>query len=371
MLGILSLFLVLPFINCLIKVGKYHQSLNQLLQHRIPNLNKLYNRSFIICHILGVFLNIATIPLLSNSLKNSLQPLPKKRADKFYTQNLLRAYALCLTWSPLEVMVITALDVTNTNYFKFFPSIISIVLIIILIDWIVSRFRDSTVILEVKYNEHSSIKGILKKTLELFLYLFGIVLIVSFIQHFLHKGFLFSMVLVIIPFSLGWSYVIGKFKRYVKVTLPHWKARTIGLSNYFCMFLSAGFFVEMLIYSESLLFLQELFNKASEHTLVFYLLIGGYFLIASLTGFHPLVSLTLLVALLNPILPAVSSLSLAIVLVTSSLASVMYSPFNLSVSILAEQLNLNPYRMGSWNLLFALSYMIISIAISYLIHVFI
>ncbi len=173
------------------------------------------------------------------------------------------------------------------------------------------------------------------------------------------------MVLVIIPISYLWASFIGIRKRYRKVAVPQWIERTKGLSNYYFMFLNAGFFVGMISKSTFIYYLQNLFVETSGHRLLFYLVIGGYFLVLSLVGFHPLVSLTLLATLLHPLLPSISSVSLAVVLITCSLASVMYSPFNLSVSLLADQLKLNSYRMGIWNILFSISFMIICILIAY------
>jgi hypothetical protein len=91
MLGLLSLFLVLPFINSLIRFGRYDKNLNLLLQDQVTSLTKLYRRSYVVCHFLELFLNIATIPLLTNSLKGALHRFPEKAQNKFYTQNLLRA----------------------------------------------------------------------------------------------------------------------------------------------------------------------------------------------------------------------------------------------------------------------------------------
>ncbi|MGO4886727.1 hypothetical protein ACJ2A9_03135 [Anaerobacillus sp. MEB173] len=371
MLGVLSLFLVLPFINSIIRVGKYDKNLSLLLQQGITSLSKLYRRSFLVCHFLALFLNIATIPLLKNSLMRTLQQLPTKTREKFYTQNLLRAYALCLTWSPLEIMVITSLDLTDNNYIQLFPFIIGTTIVLILSDLILATFKHSQIDIVIESNTEVPYKRVYNKMIQMLFMLFLFVTLVTIAQKVLHQGFLFSVVLLLIPVSVLWAFFIGKLKRYMTYTIPHWKARTRGLSNYFFMFLSAGFFVEMLSLSGLLSFLQLYFSSISDQTLLFFFMIALYFLLTSFIGFHPLVSLTLLAELLNPILSSVSSISLTIVLIVSSLSTVMYSPYNLSVSILAEQLKINPYKMGMWNLLFAIYYMLIGISIAYLLTFFI
>ena len=90
--------------------------------------------------------------------------------------------------------------------------------------------------------------------------------------------------------------------------------------------------------------------------------------VTSLIGFHPLVSITLFLSLLEPLNAHLSTLSFAIVLVTCSIMTVMYSPYNLSVSLLSHELKVNPYKITKWNIGFAMSYMLIGISAAYIIH---
>ncbi|MFC0558816.1 hypothetical protein [Halalkalibacter alkalisediminis] len=370
MLGVLSLFLVLPFINSLIRVGKYDKNLSTFLEQGVTKLSKLYKRSFLVTHLLGLFLNIATIPLLAKSLKSTLHQIPTKTTNKFYSQNLLRAYALCLTWSPMEVMVSTSLDITNTSYLQIFPIVISTALIAIAADWILSSHKFTEELSIIPPSQSISMIKIKKKIYEMLLLLAVLIVLVSILQSSLNKGYLFSIIVLIIPVSIGWSIIIGKFKRYFQITIPHWKERTNGLSNYFFMFLSAGLFVDMLSLSGHLMFLQLTFIHLADKTFLLYVVIASFFLITSLIGFHPLVSITLIAELLSPIVFGVSNVGLTVVLIACSLATVMYSPYNLSVSILAEQIKMNPYKLGLWNLPFALFYILLSISVAYFISLF-
>lgn len=363
MLGLLSLFIVLPFINSLIRVGHYDKNLSKLLMYKIKTYNHLYIRSSLICHFLGLFLNIATIPLLINSLNVSFQDTPKMTANKFYTRNLLRAYALCLTWNPMEVMVSTSIDITKGKYYQLFPVMLTLAFITFLIDWAISRNQYKKFEpLEAATHSTVNIRQVNKKVFQLLIMLLIFIVLVSFIQYSLHQGFLFSVVLLLTPFSIAWAIIIKISRRYFTVTIPYWKDRVYGLSNYFFMFLSAGLFIQMLSSTKALSFLQALFVTQTNKPTLFFLYIGIYFLITSLIGFHPLVSLTFLSSLIQSSLPYIPILPLTIVLIACSLATVMYSPFNLSVSLLSEQLTLNPYRIVYWNVRFAVLYMLLGIA---------
>lgn len=367
-LGLLSLFFVLPFMNSLIRVGRYDQYLSLWLQHKMADMITLYRRSFSVCHFLGLFLNIATVPLLVKTLRVALKRFPNNVANKFYTQNLLRAYALCLTWSPMEVMISTTIDMTNVRYYTIFPILLFIAVIVAMIDWMLAsyKYRSLSFTSTDQTMQHS--KQVYQKVIQLLAMLVVFIFVVSSAQHILHKGFLFSVVISLVPVSLLWAVLIRRIKRYVMIVMRHWKERTKGMANYFFMFLSAGLFVEMLSRSRLSTMLEEVFQVGAEQTLLLYVMIGIYFFVTSLLGFHPLVGLTLLVPLLQPILPTTPAMPLSIVLICCSLSTVMYSPYNISVSILAEELNENPYRIGRWNIGFAVSYMAVGILVALLIE---
>jgi hypothetical protein len=367
-LGLLSLFFVLPFMNSLIRVGRYDQSLSSWLQHKITDMSTLYRRSFSVCHLLGLFLNIATVPLLVKSLRVALREFPQQMANKFYTQNLLRAYALCLTWNPMEVMISTTIDITRVRYYMILPILLSMSVIMTIIDWLLSfyKYRDLPLTSRTQHTERPD--QVHRKAIQLLAMLVVFIFVISSAQHVLHKSFLFCVVISLVPVSLLWAMFMGKAKRYMVIAAEHWKERTKGLANYFFMFLSAGLFVEMLVNSQFRDILVMLFQKGAEQTIWLYVMIAGYFLVTSFCGFHPLVGLTLLASLLRPILPMIPAVPLAIVLISCSLATVMYSPYNISVSILAEELQANPYRIGIWNIAFALGYMTVSIFVAIFIE---
>jgi hypothetical protein len=270
----------------------------------------------------------------------------------------------------MEVMVSTSLDITNTNFLQIFPIIISIAFTAIMTDWVLSSFKFREDLTVIPTSKTVLTINVRKKIYELLVLLTILIVTASLLQSTLNKGYLLSIVLLIMPISISWASIIGRFKRYFQIAVPHWKERTNGLSNYFFMFLSAGFFVEMLSFSGHLKFVQSAFYATMDKTLLLYLIIAAFFLVTSLIGFHPLVSITLIAELLNPIISNVSAVSLTIVLIACSLSTVMYSPYNLSVSILAEQIKMNPYRLGLFNLPFAIFYILLSVSAAFIISLF-
>jgi len=364
MLGLLSLFVVLPFINSLIRIGRYDKSLSQLLQDRVTRLTSLYKRSFLVCHFLGVFLNLAALPLLIQSVKPSLHTMSRDDINQFFTKNLLRAYALCLTWSPMEVIVSRSIDITQAQYYMILPIVLGIAVIATGVDFVLSGRRYKEFPVSMLQTQEVDLKKVIKKVVQMLGMLILFIVLVTITQQMLGQGFLFSVVLLLVPFSIFWAACLKKTKIFLSATIPHWKVRVDGLANYFFMFLSAGLFVGVLAISGMLSFLEPLFQYAAETPVFLYLFIGAYFLVTAFIGFHPLISQTFLAEFLVPILPQVATLPLAVVLVTCGLSTIMYSPFNLSVSLLSSELKINPFRMAGWNVGYGVVYILISIAVA-------
>lgn len=370
MLGLLSLFFMLPFIHSLIHVGHFDTQLNKLLTLRTTNPNQLYRKSSFVTHILGMFLNIATIPLLYTSLKPSLDSLKEQVKQHLYTRNLLRSYALCLSWSPVEVLVSVTIDATKLKYYQIAPITFGLMVVVLAIDWMLfsrqsKRLPNIIQSAETNANPHR----IKRKTLQLAFMLLSFMTAVSLVDAWIGKGYLFAVVLTIIPFALLFSSVIKKRKQYIAVSVPHWKERTRQLSNYMCLFLSAGFFVDMLLATNSMQPIQAFIVNISDHAIWVYCVIGLYFLITALCGFHPLVSLALLVSMMAPVIHELPALPIAIMLIVAGTSTVMFSPFNVSVSLLADLMKVNPYRITRWNIWFASLYISMGIACAAIITV--
>jgi hypothetical protein len=368
MMGLLSFFFVLPFIQSLIHTGHFDNQLNRLLNLKTTQLSQLYRRSSLVSHILGIFLNVATAPLLVKSLDLSLTSVQDGIKHRFYTRSLLRSYALCLTWSPLEALVGISIDATKVRYFWIFPVTLFLAILFIIVDWVLfAKGKSNNLPILATALTTSKMKRLKKKILQLIGILFIFTMVVSFVDYGTGYGFLFSIVLVTIPFSLTSAFLMKKGKQYVTITIPHWKKRAESLPNYFFMFLSAGFFVEMASQTKWVLELQTFLTGYIDHVLLFYLFIGIYFVVTALVGFHPLVSLALILKILEPVIEQLSPLPFALVLISCSLAPAMYSPYNISVSLLSSEIKVNPYRITQWNLGFALCYMFLSISLAYLI----
>lgn len=354
MLDLLGLLSILPFITSIIKIGKYEHSVNKLLKANIHHLGQVYYRGSLSSFLVGSFLNMATLPLLINSLLKNLSTVSKEVKNKLISQSVLRGYSLCLIWSPMELLVAMTVDVTGVGYTTYLPWLLFLSLLLLLTDWLMSfKYKKYIYIKEDSKTESLNMFNLRKIAIMIFaLALF--ITSVNMFRNVTNIGFITSVTLVIIPFSLIWSLLIKRFKAYLNYSVKSWQRNTSKLQNYFFLFLSAGFFITMLKETAIFSFMQQPFFAAAQYPVMLFAFIQIIFLMFAMVGFHPLVTFSILGEILKPLMATISPISIGFVLIMSSLSTAVAGPYNLSVSLTGAMLKTNPYSVSLWNLLFAL-----------------
>lgn len=354
MLDLLGLIFILPFITSIIKVGKYEHSVNKILKTNVNHLGQVYFRSSFSSFLLGTVLNIGTLPLLISVMKKNLTGVSVVVKNKLISQTILRGYAICLIWSPMEILVAMTVDITGVRYTTYLPWLFLVSIILLFSEWLIGmRYKKSNDQLNVTEKVALSSK-VYKKISIMIIGLAFFIVTVTTIRDLLNIGFISAVTLVIIPFSSIWAIFIKRIKRYINYSVKSWMKKTGSLQNFFFLFLSVGFFITMLKETTILSYLQQPFLYASEYPLLLFIMIQVIFLSFAMIGFHPLVTFSILAEIVKPIMLMISPISIGFVLIMSSLSTVMAGPYNISVSMTGSMLNINPYRVSFWNLLFAL-----------------
>ncbi|MFB4165376.1 hypothetical protein ACE1TI_16590 [Alteribacillus sp. JSM 102045] len=348
---LIMIFYVLPFINSVIVVGRYDQKVNRLLKTKISHLGQLYQRTALVSFLLGSFLNIGTIPLVVSVLKRNLKEQSANLVSRFISSAMLRGYALCLVWTPMEILVAISIDITGVGYVTLLPYLLLFSLTLLLITfWAGKSYKGYTL---ESVSGQIDMTAVYKKIASLSFFLILFISIIIWLRPLLNLSFLETVGLVIIPYSFLWALVIKRIRSFLVYGLRTWQARTSSLQNYVVLFLSVGFFISILGESKLMGYLQYPFLILEGLPVLLFIVIQILFLGLAMVGFHPLVTISLVGEMLQPILGSVSPLAAAIVLITSGLSTVMAGPFNISVSLTGMLLHQNPYRVSLWNVGFA------------------
>ncbi|SFO93270.1 hypothetical protein [Salibacterium halotolerans] len=348
MVMLMMVFYVLPFMNSVIVVGRYDQKVNKLLKTNISHLGQLYRRAAGVSFLIGTFLNIGTLPLVIHVLRRNLREQSAKLSARFISSAMLRGYALCLVWSPMELLVAISLDITGAGYLELLPLLLLFAGVFLVITWVSGRkYRHIPASIEIgSVNMNMVYRKIAELTFFLILFITSVVVL----QRVMPVSFLETVALVIVPFSFSWALVIGRIRSFLVYASKNWKHRTASMQNYIVLFLSVGFFISVLEQTVWMDWLQYPFLFLEDMPVLLFMSIQVMFLALAMIGFHPIVTITLAGEMLQPLLGDIAPAGAAVVLITSGLSTVMAGPFNITVSLTGMLLHQNPHRISLWNL---------------------
>ena len=367
MMGLLGLFFALPFLQAVVKLGKYDKSLNRLIKHRIQTIDGIYRRTSLCTYLLAIFLTIATLPIGVQSFHQLIPSLKGQVKQIFFTHSMLRAYSMALFWSPVELLVVASIDQLHADYLKILPILFITSSIYLMVDWLLQRkkyhlpFEQSTAFEQTKVSKKDK-----KKIIQLFGGILLLLVAVVITDQFIQKGLLISIVLVIFPFSFIWIILMGKMKiyyLYLKRYLPSNITQTQGFHT---LFLSAGFFITMIQYSSAFEWMSSFFITQFNQLpiFLFLLLLMLSFWILSFAGLHGVVTITLFAQILQPISSGLEN-TLALVFIGSTVSLLMVSPFNLATSMMSHLIKTNPLKILVWNIKYAFCFSLLVVFISY------
>ncbi|MBM7837285.1 hypothetical protein JOC54_000516 [Alkalihalobacillus xiaoxiensis] len=368
MISLLALVFVLPFMSTIISVGKYDRALGQLINRPPPlNMNRLYRRTSVMTYLLTLFLNVATVPVVVATVKERLVSLRDVVIQRFFAHSILRAYALVLLWSPTEVLVASTIDLTGTNYLLLFPTLLTISILFISFDWVLHHFQLKKIAVNMPVSVTEQSPFLYRKLIELGIAIVCFITVLLISNELLAQSFLFTVTVLIIPFTFIWAAVIKKQKRFTLLSIAYVKGNTSQLHGLFFLFLAAGFFVEVFPYTILFEYMNSMFVHTYFHASLFwfYLLVALCVFSFALIGFHPLISIALISPFLSEAI-ARHPYGMSILLIGVGLSTVMIGPFNITPTILAMQLKANPYRIIRKNLLFALCYLLFIVVVAFL-----
>src|SRR5690606_11167285 len=113
--------------------------------------------------------------------------------------------------------------------------------------------------------------------------------------------------------------------------------------------------------------LQSLLHRVEDMPLLLFLTIQLFMLGMTFLGISTLVSLSLVGVFIQPLLESIHPLSVAVVLVTSSVAPDVAGPYNSTVMLMSERTGISPSRICRWNLGFSLVFGGLGVGLAYML----
>lgn len=358
-LPLLAFLTVLPWMNSAVRAGRYDRRINQLMKANAQTLDKFYIRSSLTTYILTIFVNLSALSLSQVVLLENMKAVPKKLRDSFISRTTLRAFAVAIAWSPMEIMVAITVDATGVSYLTYLPWLFLCSVIVISID----LFLGKRTFQGIEY--HSALKTksrilkprqfglqILRLLVALVIFLISIVTI----SNQFGLNFTLTVTLVILPFTIAWAILMKRWRSFLAIGWATWKMRTNGLQNFVVLFLTLAFFTSSLNGTTFLEPIQHPFLAAADNPIFILLLIQFTYLGMSMIGVHPVATIAVLAEVLLPLYGVVNPLSIGIVLITGALATATVGTYGVTVTMTSMNTQQNPYRITLRNMPFALLY---------------
>lgn len=356
-LSLLSLLAMLPWMNSVVRSGRFDLTLSKLMKKNITDLGKLYMRSAGITLILASFLNLSAITISQEVLKESLPTINKKMRNSIISISTLRGFSLALLWSPLEILLAVTIFETGVSYVKLLPWLLFIAVIIFMIDSFWGRFyyrKYSYVNTVVDDSVKINMKELRNKVVHLIIALSVFLMLVILLGNLFELDFILTVTLLIFPFSFAWSIIMKRKRRFLLIGWKSWKEKTNKMQNFIILFISLSLFSNSINNTSFLEYIQQPVTSLSEYPLIVFFLIQIIFICMSMLGIHPIATIGILSSLLGELLIIYNPLSIAIVMITSSIATLTVGTYGLVVTLTAINLEMNPYKITIKNLIYSL-----------------
>lgn len=359
-MSLLTLLAMLPWMNSVVRSGRFDRNLKNLLKANVSDLGKLYPRSSITTLILASFLNLSAASVAQDVLKDSLRSFKKKTRNAFIATASLRGYTLALLWSPLEILVAVSIFTTGADYVSVLPWLLLIALVTFVLDALWGRIRYR------KYTYHQTdgsqqtnkpnVREMIKKTSHLIVSLALFLTLVIFLGNLFNLDFIFTVTLLIFPFASIWAVLMKRWRSFWTIGWKTWRMKTNTMQNFVVLFISLSLFAESISDSEFLNVIQEPVLIAADYPMIIFIIIQVIFIVMSLFGIHPVATIGILGGITSALMKVLNPISLAIVLITSSVATLTVGTYGLVVTLTAMNTGQNPYRITWRNMPFALAF---------------
>ncbi|OUM88897.1 MAG: hypothetical protein BAA01_16485 [Bacillus thermozeamaize] len=356
--GILTLMCVAPLFSIPITMGAYHRSAQLIIRERVRKPHSTYLVVSSFTYILASLMNVAAIVASYATFHHLTRPFPKDVADKISFAAYTRGHTLAMMWSPVGAAIGAALSRIPANPgivigMGFFFSVFMVILDMWMIKGWVRRHAAAVDVMPASGETRIASRH-WRRVGTVFGVIFFFVLTVIALHEWVYVPVVDAVILLILVFSIVWSLLLKKPKRLVQELRNKGTTGLLGLVQQFLLFISVGFFTQVLTVAGHMEFLVDWFEALSVSVgWLLILFIVLFATISSQLGLFP----ALVVVLLADLIPY-QALGLrpewfAFAIIAGAVGGVPASPLTVNVNLLATMMREDPIRVSRSNLPFA------------------
>ncbi len=366
MLDLLTMFTLIPILGIPIKIGRYGEGIQAIIQKKVKTSGHLYMMTSGISYFFSIFMNLATLPMTYYSIRPALASFPVRNKERFMSRAISRGFAMPLLWAPVTPIVGIVITMTGVSWGSILPYVIPLSVLGLGLDWFIGSRKSQRMAIphpgESVHETAAALEtGYAGRPGRVFQILVAIAifnLIVSLAEKQFSLPFLILVSLIVIPFAFSWSLFLKKGKEFGNQLIEHLQTFSMSMKDQFFIFLSTGFFISAINFSN--------FNETLYGWIAAFIDVAGVevFLIIlpliplglAFLGLHPAVSLALMIEGVNPDAIGISPHILTVAMLSGAVSSFLVGPYNATLGLMSNIIKVNSYKVSNWNIPFAAVY---------------
>lgn len=363
MLDLLTMFTLIPILGIPIKLGGYSEGIQAIIQKRVKTSGCLYMMTSGISYFFSIFMNLATLPMTYYSIRPALGSFPIRNKERFMSRAISRGFAMPLLWAPVTPIVGIVISMTGVSWGSILPYVIPLSILGLGLDWFIGSRKSQKMILphpgesvhETAAALETSDTGRPGRVFQILLAIAIFNIIVSLAETQFSFPFLILVSLIVIPFAFCWSLLLKKGKEFGDQLIEHFQAFSMSMKDQFFIFLSTGFFISAINFSNANEILYGWILAFIDVTgvEVFLIILPLIPLGLAFLGLHPAVSLALMIEGVNPAAIRISPYILTVAMLSGAVSAFLIGPYNATLGLMSNIIKVNSYKVSNWNLPFA------------------
>ncbi|KML43573.1 hypothetical protein [Cytobacillus firmus] len=367
MLDLLTMFTLIPILGIPVKLGRYGEGIQAIIQKRVKTSGHLYMMTSGISYFFSIFMNLATLPMTYYSIRPALGSFPVRNKERFMSRAISRGFAMPLIWAPVTPIVGIVITMTGVSWGSILPYVIPLSILGLAMDWFIGSRQSQPMKLPHSADEsvHETAAALEvtndSRPGRVFQILVAIAIfnvLVSFAETQVSLPFLILVSLIVIPFAFSWSLFLRKGKEFGHQLSDHFNSFAMSMKDQFFIFLSTGFFISAINISKAneILFdwIAAFISMAGVE--IFLIILPLIPLGLAFLGLHPAVSLALMIEGVNPEAIGISPHILTVAMLSGAVSAFLVGPYNATLGLMSNIIKVDSYKVSSWNLPFAAVY---------------
>ncbi|CAM4125308.1 hypothetical protein L1N85_06365 [Paenibacillus alkaliterrae] len=337
---LVTLFVFAPLFGIPVRLPDYIESLNRFYETKVRNRSVLFAGTQLLTQIMGVFLNVGSIPVVYHVVFAKPQP----GMSRLLANALNRGFAGAIFWSPYFAAMAVVITSLSINWSTLLPYMLGLSMVSILVSLAVDfkglRHTESTLsqaereVIELAGPAANKGKAVFPAGLGV--YLASAIVVILVLERLVELPMVMITCMAAVLFPLIWCFAKGAMETYRQGLKNHVTVTLPALKKEMTLFLAAGFFsgsIGATGFGASVPGLLELIPLPI--SVSFSVCTVALITVTSMVGLHPIVLVTILATGIDPAVVHISPNYFAVLLLGSWGLSNTVSPASAVNNLLA------------------------------------